>query len=121
MHQGHSVEDCVNLYDSQRIQLLPLLKAAQMTILTAQSHAPNKTVKIDTKRRFISAIRQTRPVHNITGHIEHAWYSPLKLWTFVKSIFITEKLDEIVNHCICLLYTSPSPRDGLLSRMPSSA
>ena len=26
--------------------------------------------------------------------------------------------DEAV---ICLLYTSPSPRDGLLSRMPSSA
>ena len=23
--------------------------------------------------------------------------------------------------CACLLYTSPSPRDGLLSRMPSSA
>ena len=22
---------------------------------------------------------------------------------------------------VCLLYTSPSPRDGLLSRMPSSA
>src|SRR5665647_3905824 len=24
-------------------------------------------------------------------------------------------------HGVCLLYTSPSPRDGLLSRMPSSA
>ena len=24
-------------------------------------------------------------------------------------------------YCDCLLYTSPSPRDGLLSRMPSSA
>src|SRR5664279_1817882 len=24
-------------------------------------------------------------------------------------------------YCSCLLYTSPSPRDGLLSRMPSSA
>ena len=24
-------------------------------------------------------------------------------------------------HRTCLLYTSPSPRDGLLSRMPSSA
>src|SRR5664279_5155051 len=24
-------------------------------------------------------------------------------------------------HTTCLLYTSPSPRDGLLSRMPSSA
>ena len=26
-----------------------------------------------------------------------------------------------VDGCACLLYTSPSPRDGLLSRMPSSA
>ena len=25
------------------------------------------------------------------------------------------------NFIVCLLYTSPSPRDGLLSRMPSSA
>ena len=31
--------------------------------------------------------------------------------------------DELVtnNSTVCLLYTSPSPRDGLLSRMPSSA
>ena len=26
-----------------------------------------------------------------------------------------------IRNRICLLYTSPSPRDGLLSRMPSSA
>ena len=31
---------------------------------------------------------------------------------------ITLRIGEILN---CLLYTSPSPRDGLLSRMPSSA
>ena len=30
-------------------------------------------------------------------------------------------LDTIKQVEICLLYTSPSPRDGLLSRMPSSA
>ena len=47
--------------------------------------------------------------------------------------YIGEYLDDIVNQIIerfgenldpdsiCLLYTSPSPRDGLLSRMPSSA
>ena len=28
---------------------------------------------------------------------------------------------ECIVYAICLLYTSPSPRDGLLSRMPSSA
>ena len=30
----------------------------------------------------------------------------------------TNQLDDTF---VCLLYTSPSPRDGLLSRMPSSA
>ena len=34
---------------------------------------------------------------------------------------ISEKLNEDLNIKGCLLYTSPSPRDGLLSRMPSSA
>ena len=34
---------------------------------------------------------------------------------------IVIKNDGTVNYTICLLYTSPSPRDGLLSRMPSSA
>ena len=33
----------------------------------------------------------------------------------------TELRKEIEQVAICLLYTSPSPRDGLLSRMPSSA
>ena len=36
-------------------------------------------------------------------------------WEFYKK----PKYGEVYN--ICLLYTSPSPRDGLLSRMPSSA
>src|SRR5664279_203591 len=30
-------------------------------------------------------------------------------------------LTTIMLYYLCLLYTSPSPRDGLLSRMPSSA
>ena len=32
-----------------------------------------------------------------------------------------EEIWVAVSHYGCLLYTSPSPRDGLLSRMPSSA
>ena len=32
-----------------------------------------------------------------------------------------EGSDQISIVYVCLLYTSPSPRDGLLSRMPSSA
>ena len=40
------------------------------------------------------------------------------------SLKILRKLVQeglVVSYKGCLLYTSPSPRDGLLSRMPSSA
>ena len=33
---------------------------------------------------------------------------------------VAASVSGTLGHC-CLLYTSPSPRDGLLSRMPSSA
>ena len=39
--------------------------------------------------------------------------------TVDKNLVGVQNFDQIVR--ACLLYTSPSPRDGLLSRMPSSA
>ena len=36
-------------------------------------------------------------------------------------IRVSQSFQNAIEHCRCLLYTSPSPRDGLLSRMPSSA
>ena len=39
----------------------------------------------------------------------------------LRALAILEELDETTTQKACLLYTSPSPRDGLLSRMPSSA
>ena len=69
-----------------------------------------------------------KPCH-LPVEIEHkAWWAIRKL-----SYDLTEageerrlqlsELDEIRVEAYesCLLYTSPSPRDGLLSRMPSSA
>ena len=41
------------------------------------------------------------------------FYAPFSLAVINSNTFQT--------HPTCLLYTSPSPRDGLLSRMPSSA
>src|SRR5664279_2534714 len=37
------------------------------------------------------------------------------------NIVVTDGTSSGLNTYACLLYTSPSPRDGLLSRMPSSA
>ena len=38
-----------------------------------------------------------------------------------KTLALCENITWVPNPTHCLLYTSPSPRDGLLSRMPSSA
>ena len=43
---------------------------------------------------------------------------------FADKGFITTSMDNLINWArsgSCLLYTSPSPRDATLSRMPSSA
>ena len=42
--------------------------------------------------------------------------------TMEAAIWLVEELkNSLDGYMNCLLYTSPSPRDGLLSRMPSSA
>ena len=50
--------------------------------------------------------------------IDDAWYSSAGL-----GMLDVSRIGEMCSDDdkICLLYTSPSPRDGLLSRMPSSA
>ena len=56
------------------------------------------------------------PVRLIT---EKAWHA-----SFMHNMFIRPTDEEISCHVpkyTCLLYTSPSPRDATLSRMPSSA
>ena len=45
-------------------------------------------------------------------------YSKAEFFTKLPDI---DKKIKVVTYIACLLYTSPSPRDGLLSRMPSSA
>ena len=47
------------------------------------------------------------------------FYLPLSGSTFKKVYFDPTRQRAVSK--FCLLYTSPSPRDGLLSRMPSSA
>ena len=42
-------------------------------------------------------------------------------FSWVTDLTITPENAWEIMRCGCLLYTSPSPRDGLLSRMPSSA
>ena len=55
------------------------------------------------------------------SYANHAGSRNYKL--YVPSTYAGQAMPLLVmlHGCTCLLYTSPSPRDGLLSRMPSSA
>ena len=44
-----------------------------------------------------------------------------KVWVTPVDTVVRVRTGERGGDALCLLYTSPSPRDGLLSRMPSSA
>ena len=57
-------------------------------------------------------------INNIIG-IELLGYEKSPISTAMIAILSGMLFGNIFQ--ICLLYTSPSPRDGLLSRMPSSA
>ena len=45
----------------------------------------------------------------------------LRKFDIVDNKISNDNTHNTSNDVACLLYTSPSPRDGLLSRMPSSA
>ena len=69
----------------------------------------------------LSAILQRRneTLSEILSHVSNA--DRLVLERIAETILAQMSDDAFSALTICLLYTSPSPRDGLLSRMPSSA
>ena len=71
----------------------------------------------DAKPPVKEDLSKERPVVDIASTIHQKPMAQMKGSPGQIDVLIAE--DNEVNHC--LLYTSPSPRDGLLSRMPSSA
>ena len=66
--------------------------------------------------------------HLVNQLILNSNYSKIKIFVRSKIELINPKIEiidtnfnDLEKYRNCLLYTSPSPRDGLLSRMPSSA
>ena len=68
---------------------------------------------------FLSSMREYRDEMSDSGYKIH--YKDFNYQFESSYVSKLEETIKTVNPDICLLYTSPSPRDGLLSRMPSSA
>ena len=76
--------------------------------------APILAIELSQRRGGVAIVDPARRVHSIEvagGRRDRDDLAPA-----VAAVLAAAGLDAS-----CLLYTSPSPRDGLLSRMPSSA
>ena len=60
-------------------------------------------------------------VKSIENHEDEIIKISDKIWELAETAFNEHESSKLLSDYACLLYTSPSPRDGLLSRMPSSA
>ena len=63
------------------------------------------------KKKYEEYVKQVTPTHSLAKNMAAAF--------LVGGIICA--LGQFALNFICLLYTSPSPRDGRRSRMPSSA
>ena len=107
--------------------------AALTDILGAEDALGDMDFKVAGTREFVTAIQlDTKldgiPTDVLIGALSQAKEARLSILDLMKAA-INEPDEMSVNAPriiavkipVCLLYTSPSPRDGLLSRMPSSA
>ena len=86
------------------------------------------------QRELPQVMKASKEYHRKTTHVHELWQTDFTYFHIVNWgwYFAGGVLDDYSRYSICfelmdkmdgpcLLYTSPSPRDGLLSRMPSSA
>src|SRR5680860_959477 len=77
-------------------------------VVQPSSSHQNVCVKIQARSNDLGEFRHSRHVNPPTRHAG-------------SQMTLGKSAGRRSEHITCLLYTSPSPRDGLLSRMPSSA
>ena len=109
--------------DRLRTDLAEAVRSSRQHVVEAVLHSRAETNELF--RLFVEADVVTVPRED--------WASSELLWSFSPALGVVADSDEhvgpgreqfrenLVKYIGCLLYTSPSPRDATLSRMPSSA
>ena len=82
----------------------------------------NKTLNAQSENITSEQLSSVNKVIQILGFITNAEYANMyKIYGREEDDQFFADLTEFLIHDDCLLYTSPSPRDKTVSRMPSSA
>ena len=78
----------------------------------------SQVIYSEQKNSYAVIENKFKVMNQILYYINQLYYEEVEMEALMDGAF-KGIMDELDPHC--LLYTSPSPRDGLLSRMPSSA
>ena len=117
------------LQDEDRCYLLGSPETSAQTIQWLRKYVIMDDVKLQNRTSTVHAIEICGPraadtVIQLTGLDVSVWATGQWQHCRIESgnvIVVRVPSISEVSYWLCLLYTSPSPRDGLLSRMPSSA
>ena len=84
-----------------------------------------RAVPIPADQKILHILPQEFMIDNQEGILDPVGMSGVRLEARVHmvtgSVSAAQNMIKCVHRCGCLLYTSPSPRDAVVSRMPSSA
>ena len=93
--------------------------------LLAPPHQAGGAMIVDPKMFYLDHAVSADLSGYAAGSLEHAENRPAFIEIDLKNAFNSHSrqaaFDTLAGVATCLLYTSPSPRDATLSRMPSSA
>ena len=97
-----------------------LLLSILTLVLLINAYTPEQNKALQNELDKADAITRSMKWRGMIRKINTQYYIPDYPHDYCGHISKDSLWVMTMNH-ICLLYTSPSPRDGLLSRMPSSA
>ena len=111
------------------IETLPTESNEQINHVVSNIKAPGNYKKPEAIQRYIESARDETiaktALSGLFGRVYMIGYAiddgPVKVIYEGSEVDTLAQFAEDLRHKGCLLYTSPSPRDATLSRMPSSA
>ena len=136
--EGRGVAKVVLVGDTKQLESVAAGAPFKMLQAEGMRHAVMKDIKRQKKERHLEAVLSASngdierafkklgndirevPLEALAQQTAQAWLNSSNRENSA-IVVTTNALAESVNAHVCLLYTSPSPRDATLSRMPSSA
>ena len=109
--------DLVEMLQEAGYEVVAQATNGEEAIALATEHHPDLAI-LDVKMPVLDGISAAEKIISIAPVLMLTAFSQKELVDRARDAGV---MAYVVKPFTCLLYTSPSPRDGLLSRMPSSA